>query len=533
MDLSMFVSNFIGDGFKSWHEKGHTIFIQTPTQSGKTTFFFDFLQWFMEDCKKSARICFLVPRKALLKKVEEDLRRFAAQHYFDAIEIFKCVNISTYQHLEHCLMKGFEWHGAFDYIFCDEAHYFLSDSSFNPNTFVSYRWLLNTGGVKVFMSATLENTKNCIIKDVGLKKFDPTQKVHTNREYLEYTLYADYSQYEISYFIDEKTIPKIIGLHPKEKWGIFLTNKAKGEKIRKELNSLGYSVSFLDAEFANDRSAKIEMENIVMNERFDRQILIATPVLDTGINLFDKALKNIIVMANTPESFVQMLGRKRRLTKDEKIRLFIPCRSVNYFDVLARTMCENRIKPMEEILKSDSSADELLVDSFSSVTFDVIQNSCFVDNRNFVPNPLSITQFFYEYGEIVNNLNGMRQDKFYFVKKQLSWLGFDETDFSEENLVEHKICRNVRDDVLKILEKNAGKVFKKEEFAKILENCAKLISQVHPKIVKSGRAFTFGKLNEFCQNEEIPFVIKSKGGNRTSESNKSFTTYEIKRLEVD
>lgn len=340
----MFVKEIIGDDFTKWRNRFGAVFIQTPTQSGKTRFFFDFLSWFMEMGKvKTKKILFLVSRKALLKKVQEDIKRFAAKNYMVAIDIIQCVELTTYQHIEFCLGKSSGWHGDYDYIFCDEAHYFLNDSSFNPNTFASYRWLLNTSGVKVYMSATLENTKNQIIMDTGLKKYDPSQRVHTNWEYIEYTISADYTQYEIFYFREEGIIPKLIGLYPNEKWGIFLTSKRKGAVLKKELDNLQtYSTSFVDAEFADNHASKAEMENIVTRECFDRQILIATPVLDTGINLFDKTLKNIIVMSNTPETFIQMLGRKRRLSEDEKIRLFIPRRSVNYFDVLARTIPDSR-----------------------------------------------------------------------------------------------------------------------------------------------------------------------------------------------
>ena len=143
----MFVSKIIDKDFINWEERIEAVFIQTPTQSGKTSFFFDFLNWILEENhKKCAKVLFLVSRKALLQKVEEDLRRYAAKNYPEVIDIFQHVTIATYQHLEHCMLNGHGWNGSYDYIFCDEAHYFLSDAGFNPNTFVAYRWLLNTRG---------------------------------------------------------------------------------------------------------------------------------------------------------------------------------------------------------------------------------------------------------------------------------------------------------------------------------------------------------------------------------------------------
>ncbi|MFP3361181.1 DEAD/DEAH box helicase family protein, partial [Planococcus sp. SIMBA_143] len=44
---------------------------------------------------------------------------------------------------------------TFDYIVCDEAHYFISDSSFNPATELAFNFLNdNEEAVKIFMTGT-------------------------------------------------------------------------------------------------------------------------------------------------------------------------------------------------------------------------------------------------------------------------------------------------------------------------------------------------------------------------------------------
>ncbi len=43
--------------------------------------------------------------------------------------------------------------------------------------------------------------------------------------------------------------------------------------------------------------------------------------MDNGISLEDEYLRNIVIMADTKETFIQMLGRKRIKNKDRKSTL--------------------------------------------------------------------------------------------------------------------------------------------------------------------------------------------------------------------
>lgn len=532
----MYVTQKIKKVYKTWHKKGRVIFLQTPTQSGKTTFFFEYLEWFMTEGRREmkGKVLLLVSRVALYEKVIEDLRRFAASNYMEVNEIFDVVQILTYQRLECQLRrKGEERLGTYSCIFCDEAHYFLSDASFNPQTYFSYRWILQNGTLSVFMSATMDNVKKCIIRDMKLKKYDPKVKVHTSREFIDYAISPDYSQYEISFFKDMNIIPKMIGLHVNEKWGIFVASKKRGAELCETLQKLGYTATFVDAEFQNNVTARNEMQNITNKEWFSSQILIATPVLDTGVNIFDKEFKNIIVMSNTKEMFIQMIGRKRRLSDTERIRLYLPCRDENYFDLLVRNRRENCIKPLEELIQTDSYVTDLMENPFSKVTSEVVENCCFSEGGRYLLNPLSVVQSFYEFGELIDNLNGLKNDKFYFAKKQLSWLEIDSKDFLCEKMVDDSISSDVKSDVEKILDSYVGSVLMKEDMKEILRKCQDLIVQIEPARIRSGREFSYGKLNEFCAENEILYKIVAKGGNRSPGSSKSFTTYCVVNQEVE
>lgn len=64
--------------------------------------------------------------------------------------------------------KGFN-DKIYNYIICDECHYFYQDSSYNTNTVLSYKWVLAEilfqSSIGIFMSATMEMVKGKILKD--------------------------------------------------------------------------------------------------------------------------------------------------------------------------------------------------------------------------------------------------------------------------------------------------------------------------------------------------------------------------------
>ncbi|MCD8149283.1 MAG: DEAD/DEAH box helicase family protein, partial [Clostridiales bacterium] len=65
---------------------------------------------------------------------------------------------------------------GFDCVVCDEAHYFLSDSTFNNRTWISYAWvmMLFKNKVMIFISATIKDVTDYIKNDISEYSFDKT-----------------------------------------------------------------------------------------------------------------------------------------------------------------------------------------------------------------------------------------------------------------------------------------------------------------------------------------------------------------------
>ena len=58
-------------------------------------------------------------------------------------------------------------------------------------------------------------------------------------------------------------------------------------------------------------------------EHFDCALLVATKALDTGVNLKDKLLTEIVIDVVDPESIIQCLGRKRYINEDDYANLYV------------------------------------------------------------------------------------------------------------------------------------------------------------------------------------------------------------------
>ena len=63
------------------------------------------------------------------------------------------------------------------------------------------------------------------------------------------------------------------------------------------------------------RQLLVVWDKLLDEERFVAQVLVCTAVLDSGCNMNDSSLRNIVVMTDDRVSFIQMIGRKRRMDK--------------------------------------------------------------------------------------------------------------------------------------------------------------------------------------------------------------------------
>ena len=232
-------------------------------------------------------------------------------------------------------------HHNFRYVICDECHFFTSDSIFNPYTAEILKTIVKnfSNSIRIYMSATLEETFEPIMQ---IEKF---YYDYHKIDYCYYYFQRNYDYIENIFVYDNfQQVTEKITESRSDKWLFFVSSKSSGNKLLEDLKNREISTTFLTAESKDCDSNSDEHKtysSIVENENFNQTVLISTAVLDNGINIKDKAVKNIVIDVFDRVQFLQMLGRVRVLD-NFKINLYIR----NYTETDLKNFLFNDLKEL-------------------------------------------------------------------------------------------------------------------------------------------------------------------------------------------
>lgn len=287
--------------FQQHKELTEAIFIDAPVMCGKSTFVKSCLCEYAR--KHNHKILMLVPRKPIKKQFDKEI--------FDS-DNEDIVRVETYQKFEKRSTKAIdEITGVFDVIVCDEAHYFVSDSTYNRHTDRSLYRILGQQAVKIFMTAT----PNPVLKvvDAALKEFEPTAKMDIIRAEGRNILK------DVKFFADDSMLGTLQGINEilddldktDEKAIIFCYSAEMARDLylqRVEQSMYVCSESNEDyAEYMDLTKRDIMLET----ERFDCKYLFTTSAMEMGVTIKDEKLKHIICTLKDWNSILQAKGRKR------------------------------------------------------------------------------------------------------------------------------------------------------------------------------------------------------------------------------
>lgn len=347
MGNAKYVTDEIGDAYTKW-SSGNIIMITAATGSGKTHFILHALLKYAYVNKK--RILYLVNRKILKEQLEKELLKIETELYSPANsfpDMKQIIFITTYQNIEENLRTGNNINYLYYYDYCiyDECHYFYNDSNFNTYTELSYDFLryIFDKKIQIFISATMENMHARIInRGVNHSLFQPqltlqrVKNLNNKTRHLEYSIESDYNYVNLKAIKDNKMLIEMILKNinvQHEKWLIFTDNIQEGKELKKILENsdraLQNDVIFIDAKYNNNTTASHAVDEIAQKQQITKRIVITTSVMDNGISLHDQNLRNLVITADTKESFIQMLGRKR--TDGKKVTLYIFMRDKLHF----------------------------------------------------------------------------------------------------------------------------------------------------------------------------------------------------------
>lgn len=292
-----YISDYFIYEFQTWERDTYN-FINCGTGTGKTTFLEKMV------ALKRFNILILTNRTANRKQIQNHLKSKNLSIH---------ATLMSYQALEKEERLTSDELDFYDFIFCDESHYFLADSDFNSRTNLSLRKIMNTKhAIKVLMSATNQEIQRVIINKLA-KKYRNDAMVLRKVNIYEMRRNATLVRNIISFESFENELKEMI-VNSKDQWLIFVKSKDQGKKIFLDLYlNLKKEVIFLDRESADGgtKEQKETFNNLGQNEKFDQKVLIVTKLLDNGVNIKSESLKNIVCFETDPIEIVQMIGRKR------------------------------------------------------------------------------------------------------------------------------------------------------------------------------------------------------------------------------
>ena len=327
MSNTIRVSDVLTQHIQSWNDSD-LIAVTSGTGSGKSYFIKNLL--YAHAKKENRKILYLVNRKKMYDQFKAEIDQDGKT---DLIDLY------TYQKLEkHGLYKQLKELKKYKYVICDEFHYFITDAAFNHTTDISLDIILrnSTDKVNIFMSATSGFMLNYL-------------EEHLKLNVKKYDIESDYNHIDKLYFYqDDKTVKKYLFDLPADEKAIYFCHSAKTayDTSKEFKNSL-----FLCSE-GNEQYKKYmkneKIQQMLVNERFDEQILFATNALDNGVNIIDPSVKHIIIDIEDFDVLIQCLGRKR-CKPNEKITLIV------------KTMTNNQIGGRMSQLKKKIEMAEFLL----------------------------------------------------------------------------------------------------------------------------------------------------------------------------
>lgn len=422
--------------------------------------------------------------------------------------------------------------------------------------------------ITIFLSATIDNIKKYIREDLLNKDYlrhsncysfytssFGRHHVYEESKVHEYSLEKNYSYINPKIIQKRKQIADIV--HDKGgKWLIFVDNIEHGKKLKKEIKSVlpkEEQVVMITADYEKSNEGVNEVASIVQSNRQSAKVLITTSVMDNGITLKDVKLRKIMVLADTEEEFVQMLGRKRE--DGDVVDVYIYKYSREHFQrrlnmaKYIRNIADGYIKDIKPKIEQElfiridgniameyenkligEKHRQILQDIFEhKISYDAVGRIFNVYNGMLYLNKLSVAQ-----NENLNNyyLDILEQfdkdDEYAFVRRQLSWLDYGEEEInniiSEQTKDYEEMCREkVMDEFRKIAReiKTRDEIMEFKNFIKDylivlvedIDDTTEGKKTLIDSLKRTTSSLSKNNLEFLREHCEIPFELKIDGKN--------------------
>lgn len=290
------------DNVKAWNSS-KIVIISAQCGKGKSYLIKNYLYQVAKEQNK--KILMLLHRKKCIEQFQKEIELDGKTDFID---------IKSYQYIEwHILHNSPIDLSEYGYIVNDEFHYWLEDAGFNKTTDISFHAVMKqSNAVRIFTSATGEHVEDFIRKTYNI---DP----------LEYKIDHHYNFVRhLTVINKDETIENLIesNIHNNKKTVVFNQSATKAYNL--------YNIFHENALFCcsdqcrfHQHIDKQAINSMLVNQKFEKTVLITTSCLDAGWNLVDENVHDIIIDITDISSLIQCIGRKRIKSDSDYIDVYI------------------------------------------------------------------------------------------------------------------------------------------------------------------------------------------------------------------
>lgn len=387
------------DLIKNW-EQNEIITISAGTGVGKSYFIKNILYAFAKASGK--KILMLIHRCNCTNQFQQEIIKDKKTDV---------IHIKTYQSLEQNDIDL----SLYQYIVCDEFHYFMSDASFNKTTDISLNKILALDCIRIFMSATGNIMKRYIN---NYRKYKIT----------EFEIPISYGFINaLTFFNKDVTMENFIEecIKKNEKAVFFIESAKKAYEI--------YTKYKKDCLFNCSKSNKTyykyvdkdKINKMLENEFFTENILITTTCMDAGVNIIDTSLHHIICDIEDIGVIIQCIGRKRIQNDDDYLNVYIKSMSNSYLGG-KKTQLKRRIEK-SDYLRNHTVKEYLLKYPRTNDYSNIIYDEIIADDEN-CTKKINELMYFKCLNDI-NIIDAMLQYGKYGFNKYISYNVFEFNDY--------------------------------------------------------------------------------------------------------
>jgi Type III restriction enzyme, res subunit len=288
MNTRTYVSDVITTDIVGKLEQGKNYLIGSEMNSGKNYWMRNILLPFALENNK--RTLVLSHRR---QTIDQQIN-YLDEYKQECIRQFKggMFEIKTYQAFQKMIERNDIMLNSFDYIVCDEAHYFVSDSSFNSKTELAFDFLeQNKKAIKIFMTATSEGLYYLTWKN--------------RLEVLNEANYYNNNVKDLFRYEQNETIAAVVKKEVEAGKKVLIYHNAKD-------TTSDFDFGNSKVLHAGNRDSSLEFRQIADNSKFECDVLNTTKLMTEATEIKDKLVETITIHGISDiDTFVQATARVR------------------------------------------------------------------------------------------------------------------------------------------------------------------------------------------------------------------------------